>query len=158
RKLLRRSMGTITEAQNSDHALVLIDDRQAADLMLLHDPDRIINFFAIAAINDAARHDVASRHSRTLHALRDAAADDVTISNHSNQPIILPDGERTNVLVTHELGDLDDRCAGLYPVHAWVHGVFHFHHGNPLPCPMQSRMSGSTAYATFKKGCGSPAT
>src|SRR6187401_3429086 len=73
----RRGMRYVAEAEYPDHALVIVDDRQAADLLALHDAQRFVDAVAIPAVDDALGHHIAGRQFAEVAAVGDAAADDV---------------------------------------------------------------------------------
>jgi len=51
-------IGQIAKAQHSDHALVIVQDGQAADLTFFHQTDGVLEVLVFLTVNDALGHDV----------------------------------------------------------------------------------------------------
>src|SRR5256885_11855118 len=82
----------VAEAQHADHALLLaIDDRKAANLLSLHDAGRILHILPVEAEDDASGHHVARGGGLRIEVRREAAADDVAVSDHADEAVLLTD-------------------------------------------------------------------
>ena len=82
---------------------------------------------------NARAHDIARRRAPRIEAvLRQAIADNVAVGHHADELIVLSDGNGANVVLTHELRDLDERRFRADPLDALVHHFFDFHGGPPL--------------------------
>src|SRR5262245_60954798 len=54
-----RRVAHVSQAEDADHPLALVDHRQAAHLELLHVPDRLGEIIVLPAAMDARGHDIA---------------------------------------------------------------------------------------------------
>jgi hypothetical protein len=57
----------------------------------------------------------------------DAATNDIAISHHPDQPIVLTNRDRTDVVFLHQSRELFDRRIGINPRRAFVHCLLNFH-------------------------------
>src|SRR5262249_44794799 len=56
--LVARFHGEVAQRDDPDQALVPVEDDQAADLMLLHQPGGFLHVLILEAVNDSGRHHV----------------------------------------------------------------------------------------------------
>src|SRR5262245_13215537 len=130
----RSRIVNIAEAQDSGHALLAIDHRQAAHLPALHQTSGFIEFVSLQAEHDAFSHHIACAMRLCIEARSDATADDIPVRHHADQAIIFADWNGTNIMLAHQPGELDNRRVGIDPLHTLVHGLFHFHGRLLLKC------------------------
>src|SRR5262249_54664597 len=127
-QIVWRQNAHISERKHADHPLTLVDHRQPADPEPLHVPYRFGKIVIFAAAMDAWRHHVP--RDRALHIetiLRQTFANDVTVGDHADQPVILSDRNGANVVRAHQFGEFDDRGIRADPLNTLVHCFFDFH-------------------------------
>src|SRR5262249_14745906 len=82
---------------------------------------------------DAWRHHLASSREVGIEAaLRYPFADDVAVGHHADQPVILSNRNRADIVFAHQFCELGDRNVRTDPIDALVHRVFDLHSGPPL--------------------------
>jgi hypothetical protein len=82
---------------------------------------------------DAWGHHIARRRAADIEAvLRQSFADDVTIGDHADQPVVLANGNGAYVMLTHQFCEFGHRRVWTDPVDSLVHCVFDFHGRPPL--------------------------
>src|SRR5690348_15042485 len=117
----------IAEAEDTDHALVLVDDGKTAYFLGLHRAKRLRHIVVRAAIDDALRHDIAGAQRAAGFAVRKPAADDVAVGYHADEAIILAHRDGADILALHLLRHLGNRSFRRHPRDAFVHDLFNFH-------------------------------
>ena len=105
-----------------------------ANLLSLHDARGILHILPVEAEDDAFRHHVARGRGLRIEPCGKAAADDVAVRHHTDEAIVLADGDRADVVVLHQARELLDRRAGINPLHAPVHCALYFHGRLPFLC------------------------
>ena len=127
-QITRRRMADVAETEDADHPLALVDHWQPADLQLFHVPHRLGEVIVFSAAMDAWGHHVARRRAASIEAvLRQPFADDVAISHHADQSVILADRNGAYIMLTHQFREVGDRGVGSDPVDALMHHFFDFH-------------------------------
>ena len=81
----------------------------------------LVDLLIIAAKDDALGHHVARRQLVDVAAVAYAATDDVAIGDHSDEPIILANGNRADVEFAHLLRNLSDGRLRADPLCTLVH-------------------------------------
>src|SRR5215471_891895 len=97
---------------------------------------------------DAHGHHVPRHRARGIEVFaRKAFADDVAIRHHTDQPIIFPDRNATDIVSLHQFRDFGDGSIGADPIDSLVHYVLDSHGGPPLqhsaPCRSTIQWIGS---------------
>ena len=77
-----------------------------ADLMARHELERVREIVVGMDSHELARRDGGCRHPLWILALRDCAHDDVSVCDDAHKTVFFHDGDRSNVLRLHQLGDL----------------------------------------------------
>src|ERR671919_485908 len=85
----RRGMRDVAKAEEPDHALVVVDDGEAADLLALHDAQRLIEAVAISTVDDALGHHITGRQLADVAAVGQTPTDDVAVGDHADEAIVL---------------------------------------------------------------------
>src|SRR6516225_6871966 len=128
----RRYLTNIAQAEDANQPLALVDHRQSADLKLLHPPHCLSEVIVIPAAMNARGHHVARGRALGIEVvLSQAFADDVAISHHADQSIVLSNGNSTDVMLAHQFREFGDRRVRADPVDALVHCLFYFHGRSP---------------------------
>jgi hypothetical protein len=104
------SLGLIVQCQislrhNADHATVAINDWDATDLMVLHQPFTTLDVLAIATGNWICADEFLDGRRLWIQAIGNDRATEVAVGDHSNQLPRLPVGDyryRTNIAMTHD--------------------------------------------------------
>src|SRR5579885_603896 len=117
----------IAEAEDANHPLLLVDDREAADLPVLHGSQRLADVIVGTAVDDPLAHDIANAERLPPATVGTPAAANVAVRDHSDQQVILADGNCANVLALHGPGGLHERCFRSYPGDALVHDLLYLH-------------------------------
>src|SRR5262249_53532113 len=131
----RCSLADIAEAEHADHALILVDDRQRADLELFHVLHRLGKLVVLSATMDSRSHHVTRRRAACIKAVvGQAFANDIAVGDHAYKVVFLADRNRADVVLTHQFRELRDRGLRTNPLYAFVHRHLDFHHGPPLAC------------------------
>ena len=76
--------------------------------------------------HELARRDCGGRHPLRILALRDCAHDDVSICDDAHEPIVFHDGDRSDVLRFHQLGDLCQRSLRSHSTWSTSHHIANF--------------------------------
>src|SRR5260370_2457354 len=83
----------VSQREDTDEALLSIDDWQPPDLDVAHVLNNVVNTIVFKAIFDVLSHGVA--HARlSVPAERDGARDDIAIGDHSDQTTFSPTGRK----------------------------------------------------------------
>src|SRR6185437_14986230 len=118
----------VAQTEDTDHPLALVDHRQPADLQLFHVPYRLGEVIVLPAAMDALGHHIPrGRAARIEAVLRQAFADDVAVGHHANKLVVLPDGNRADIMLTHQFREFGDRGVRTDPLHALMHRDLDFH-------------------------------
>src|SRR6516164_5304227 len=127
-----RRVADIAQTEDADHSFALVDHRQPSDLQLLHVPYRPGEVIVLTATMDLCGHHIA-RHcvERIEVLLCQSFAHDVTISNHSDQVIVLANWDGSDIVISHQFCELSYRGVRAHPIDTFVHRVFDFHGGSP---------------------------
>src|SRR5262252_10712412 len=82
---------------------------------------------------DAWGHHIARDRAAGIKAvLRQSFADDVSVCDHADQPVVLSNRNGAYIMLTHQFREFGDRRVWTDPVDALVHCVFDFHGRSPL--------------------------
>src|SRR5215472_15794555 len=128
----RRRVADIAQTEDADHSFVLVDHRQSSDLQLLHVPYRLGEVIVLTATMDLCGHHIARRSVERIEiVLCLPFAHDVTISNHSDQVMVLANWDGTDIVISHQFCELSYRGVRADPIDTFVHRVFDFHGGSP---------------------------
>src|SRR5215472_8434046 len=132
----RCSLADIAETEHADHALILVDDRQPADLELFHVLHRLGKFVVLSATMDSRSHHVTRRRAACIKFFfKQKTAYEIAVGDHADKVVFLADRNRADVVLTHQFRELRDRGLRTNPLYAFVHRHLDFHHGPPLaPC------------------------
>src|SRR5215469_3673035 len=127
-----RRVADITQTEDADHSFALVDHRQPSDLQLLHVPYRLGEVIVLTATMDLCGHHIARRSVERIEIVPcQSFAHDVTISNHSDQVIVLANWDSTDIVISHQFCELNYRGVRADPIDTFVHRVFDFHGGSP---------------------------
>src|SRR5713226_7667899 len=128
-----RRMADITQTDDANHPLALVDYRQPANLQLLHVRNRLCEVIVLPATMDALGHHIARHRAASIEVVaRKSFADDVAVGHHPDQSVVLPNRNAADVMLPHQFRKFGDRGVGADPVDTLVHHVFDFHGGPPL--------------------------
>src|SRR5690606_32970074 len=125
-----RLAGEVGLGDDADEALSVLDHRDAADLVPLHDADDLVQV-AVGAdgVDPVGGHVVA--HAALLRVpLGDVAHVDVPVRDHAAQTHarrVLDDGDDADVRVPHELGGPAHRVVGRHDLDVRCHDVAGLH-------------------------------
>jgi hypothetical protein len=109
-----------------NQALLPVQDGQAADLVLAHVLDHMVDILVLEAIFHVLGHDLADLRVRAL-ARRQAAHDDVAVGDHADDAIMIADRQVTDVAFRHDLRDFADGLARAGQDHVAAHDVLDLH-------------------------------
>ena len=113
--------------------LLLITSKCCPNLQFLHVPHRLGEIIIIAAAMDAGSHHIACCRATRIEAfLRQPFTYDIAVGRHSNELIVLSDGNGAYIMLAHQFRELDNRSVGTNPFNTLVHRFFDFHGGAPL--------------------------
>ena len=103
-------MADIAQTEDTNHPLALIDHRQSADLQLLHVLHGLGEVVVITAAMDAWCHHITRRHAVGIEVvLRQTFADDVSVSHHTDETVVLSDWNSTDIVLAHQFCQFGDR-------------------------------------------------
>lgn len=98
-QLTGRRMADVTQTDDADHPLALVDHRQPAELQLLHVMHRLCEVIVVPTTMDAFGHHIARRRAASIEiTAREPFADDVAVSHHPDQSVVLPDRNAADVM------------------------------------------------------------
>src|ERR1700704_3683119 len=127
-----RRMADVTQTDDADHPLALVDYRQPAELQLLHVKHRLCEVIVLPATMDAFGHHIPRHRAASIEVVaRKPFADDVAVGHHPYQSVVLPNRNAADVMPPHQFREFGDRGVGADPVDTLVHYVFDFHGGPP---------------------------
>ncbi len=122
----------VAQAEHADHPFATVDDRQPAEVQLLHVPDRLSKVIVLPAAMNAWGHHIARRGTSGIEAvISQPFADDVTVGHDADQPVVLADWNGAYIVLTHQFREFGDGGVRANPLDAHVHRFFDFH-GGPL--------------------------
>src|SRR6266404_3016735 len=128
-----RRMADVTQTDDADHPLALVDHWQPAELQLLHVMHRLCEIIVLPAAMDAFGHHIARPRAASIEVVaRKPFADDVAVGHHPDQSVVLPKRNAADVMLPHQFRKFGDKGLRAYPVDSLVHHVFYFHGGPPL--------------------------
>src|ERR1700732_1357117 len=128
-----RRMADVTQTDDADHPLALVNHRQPAELQLLHVMHRLCEVILLPATMDAFGHHIARHRTASIEVVaRKPFADDVAVGSHPDQSVVLPNRNAADVMLPHQFREFGDRGVGADPVDTLMHHVFDFHGGPPL--------------------------
>src|SRR6516162_3794817 len=130
----RCSLADIAETEHADHALILVDDRQPADLELFHVLHRLGKLVVLSATMDSRGHHVTRRRACIEAVVGQTFANDIAVGDHADKVVFLADRNRADVVFTHQFREFRDRGLRTNPLYAFVHHHLDFHRGPPLAC------------------------
>jgi len=126
-------MADVTQTDDADHPLALVDHRQPADLQRFHVMHRFCEVIILPAAMDAFGHDIPCRGAAGIEFVAcEPFANDVAVGHHPEQPVVLADRNAADVMLLHQFRDLGDRGVGADPVDTLMHYVSDFHGEPPL--------------------------
>jgi len=100
-------MADVTQTEDADHSLALVDHRQPAHLQSLHMPHRLSKVVVLPAAMDAGSHHIARRRAAGIEALLcQSFADDVAVSHHADQVLVLSDRNGADIMLAHQFREL----------------------------------------------------
>src|SRR5712671_7075604 len=86
-----RRMADVTQTDDADHPLALVDYRQPAKLQLLHVKHRLCEVIVLPATMDAFGHHIPRHRAASIEVVaRKPFADDVAVGHHPDQSVALP--------------------------------------------------------------------
>src|SRR5215470_16985102 len=92
--------GQISEGNDTDEALLVVEYRQPADLLIGHGLSQITDLIALEAVLDLGAHHVADTGFRT-EALGDPSYGDIAVCDHSHQTLVVADRQHADVAFLH---------------------------------------------------------
>src|SRR6478752_5223222 len=126
-------MADIAQTEHAGHPLAFVDHRQPAKLQLLHVMHCLCEVIVLSATMDALGHHIAGCRAAGIEVVaRKPFADDVAVSYHPDQSVVLPDRNTADVMPSHQFREFGDGGVGADPIDTLVHNVFDFHGGPPL--------------------------
>jgi hypothetical protein len=133
-QITRRGTADVTQTDDANHPLALVDHGQPADLQLLHMMHRLCEIIVVPATMDAFSHHIARRRAAGIEIVaREPFADDVAVGHHPDQFVVLANRNAADVMRLHQFGELGNWGVGADPVDTLVHHVFDFHGGASVP-------------------------
>src|SRR5262245_18201350 len=124
----RSGITDIPETEHTYQPFVLgVDDGKAPHLLALHNASCGFDIVRVETEKDAFRHEFARGGAFWVTSHRDAATDNIAIGHHTNQSIVLPDGDCADVVCAHQSSELFHGRPWINPRDAPVHCLFHFH-------------------------------
>src|SRR5262249_10506227 len=115
-------MTDITQTEDANHPLTFVDYRQPADLQLLHVPNSFGEIIVLPAAMNAWRHDVTRGGALRIEVvLGQPFANDVAVSHHADQLVVLSNGDGSDVIFKHDLREFSHRRIWTNPIDACVH-------------------------------------
>jgi hypothetical protein len=122
--LLRLGLAAqVADRDDADQALLGVDDRQTADLLVAHVLEHLADVLVLAAALHAGGHHVAGGALIDTVAVGDRADHDVTVGDHAEQLTAFCHGHRTDVLVPHDASDVGQARVGGHRRHVSGHHV-----------------------------------
>src|SRR6266852_1797145 len=92
----------VTQTEYADHSFVLVYNWQSADLNCLHVTHRLGEIIVLAATMNAGGHHIARSSAKGIETvLRQTFANDVTVSHHADQSVVLSNRNGTDIVFTH---------------------------------------------------------
>ena len=122
--------GEIAEGKDADEALLTVHHWQASHLNVGHVLRDMIEILVFEAVLDFLRHNLVHLRVGPL-ALADTAYCDVTVGDHADQTILLPDRERADIFLEHQLRGFTDGLSGADDANVAGHYVCDFHDDSP---------------------------
>ena len=123
----------IAKRKHADHPLVLVDHWQSTDLQSLHVPHCLAEIIVLPAAMNARSHHVARHGAARIKAiLRQPFTDNIAVSDHADQLVVLSNRNCADVMLTHQFREVYDGSIRTDPIDSLVHRVFDFHGGPPL--------------------------
>src|SRR3954451_396984 len=104
--------GEVAERDDAGRPLVL-DDEDAADVLLAHEPDRVVDGLIDGQRRRPHRGGLADARRVGVEPLRDDAHGDVTVGDDAGDLTVLDDHDRADVAVAHLARGVGDRRTGL---------------------------------------------
>src|SRR5215468_5472228 len=105
RRTIISARSQISEGNDTNEALLVIEHRQPTDLLIGHSLGKITDFIALKAVLDLGAHHVADTGFRT-EALRDPSHGDIPVSDHSHQTLVVADRQHADVTLLHLCGNV----------------------------------------------------
>src|SRR5438093_153198 len=129
----------ITQRHHSYEPLVAIQNRQAANLVPLHELDGVLDLLIVEAVGDVRGHRLADGCGVRIVTLRHCSYGDVTVREHPDEPVAITDRKRSDIESSHLCGGLLYGRVGMDDFHPRGHDLFEFH---PLSPSIPGRGSG----------------
>jgi hypothetical protein len=104
-----RRTADVSQTEDADHPLALIDYWQPADLQLFHVPYRLGEVIVLPTAMDAWGNHLPRRRAADIKAiLSQAFADDVAVGHHPDQLVFLSNRNGAYVMLTHQFREVGD--------------------------------------------------
>src|SRR5580700_538589 len=95
-----RRMADVTQTDDADHPLALVDHRQPAELQLLHVMHRLCEVIVLPATMDAFGHHISRHRAASIEVVaRKPFADDIAVGHHPDQSVVLPNRNAADVML-----------------------------------------------------------
>ena len=117
----------IAERDDADEMLVTVDHRQAANLMIAHQLDDVVDVIVVEAPPHIVRHDVLHARGVGREAGGRGPDGDVAVGHHAAQTSSVTDGKRADIHLVHETRRLLDRPVRTDHAHVAGHDLCDFH-------------------------------
>jgi hypothetical protein len=120
-------MGNIAHAQHADEPLFVVDDRETTDLLLIHEVNGVFDRLSRPAVYYSLGHHLSGSGLGRITSLCHDPKRDIPVRDHSNQLVVFPDWNGTDIVLLHHLCDLADGRFGAGPIGMAVHCMGNFH-------------------------------
>src|SRR5215471_672853 len=131
RRTAASARGQIAEGNDTHEALLIIEYRQPADLLIGHGLSKITDLIALKAVLDLGAHHVADTGFRT-EALGDPSHGDITVRDHPHQTLVVADRQHADVAFLHLGSDVTQFLTGACETDISCHHFTDFHPVSPF--------------------------
>src|SRR5206468_2349231 len=99
--------------------------------MLRHDLRGALRIVILEAVADTVRHDLTDGRVASGLLLRDRPHNDIPVSDHADQAIILSDWKRTEIIGPHASRRVANGHIGISKAYRWCHDFTDLHGKSP---------------------------